>query len=348
MDLSGLTRPVVPPVRVDPEGVSGPTRKAARGPRWRRSSKGLVVPAEVDAAVVDQRVVEAAAVLPDDWGGVTGWAALGWMGGRWFDGTPWGGGAARPVTLAIGGNRAIRPQPAYGIETSEERLAPHDLVVVDGVRVTTAVRSVAFEMRYASGLRAAVVTLDMACFNDLVSIEEVADLAEHLNGWTGIPQCRAALALAGENVWSPQETDMGLEWELDAGFPRPLHNQPVFDLRGRLLGTPDLLDPEHGVLGQYDGALHLAGAQRMKDLAREEDFRSHGLQCVVKVAGDRRDPTAYFLRLRRAYERAAETPPSRRLWTIEQPSWWQDTTTVAARRALDDHARHRLLAHRIA
>ena len=348
MELSGVTRPVVAPVRVDPSGASGPTRKVARGRRWRWTSKGLVVPAEVDGALLDQRVVEAAAVLPDDWGGVTGWAGLGWMGGRWFDGMPWGGGPGRPVVLAIGGNRAIRPQPSYAILTTEERLAPHDLITVDGVRLTTATRSVAFEMRYARSLREAVTTLDMACFNDLVSIDEVAAYAENLNGWTGIPQCREALALADENVWSPQESEMGLEWELDGGFPRPLHNQPLFDLDGRPLGTPDLLDPVNGVIGEYDGGLHLAGAQRARDLVREEGFRSHGLEYVVKVAADRRDPAAYLRRLRRSYERAAHIPSSRRRWTVEPPSGWRDTTTVAARRALDDYWRERLLAHRTA
>src|SRR5689334_14888776 len=146
MDLSGVTRSVAAPVRVDPEGRAGPTRGAARGAGWRFSSRGLVVPADVDGSTVDQRVTEAAAVLPADWGGITGWAALGWCGGIWFDGTPWGGGQVRPVTLAVGGNRAIRPQPSYGIVTSEERLAPTDLVTVGGVRVTSAVRSVIYEM----------------------------------------------------------------------------------------------------------------------------------------------------------------------------------------------------------
>src|SRR5262245_54880967 len=115
MDLSGVRRDVVVPVRVDPEGKTGPTPHAARGPRWRCSSRGLFVPADVDATSVDQRVVEAAGALADDWGGITGWAALGWMGGRWFDGTPWGGGEPRPVVRAVGGNHWVREQPGLPI-----------------------------------------------------------------------------------------------------------------------------------------------------------------------------------------------------------------------------------------
>jgi hypothetical protein len=346
MDLSGVPRPVAVPVRRDGSGLTGPTPKAARGPGWRRTSRGLYVPAGVDPTVVDQRVVEAAAVLPEGWGGVTGWAALAWTGSTWFDGMPWGGGPPRPVTLAVGGNRAIRAQPAFA--TSEERLGPRELVVVDGVRITTAVRSACFEMRYARDVRDAVITLDMACFNDAVSVDEVSAYAGELSGWTGIPRCREAIPLARENSWSPRESGMRLVWELDAHLPSPLCNVPVFDPDGRLLGVPDLIDPVAGVLGEYDGALHLEGARRSRDVGREHLFRTHGLEHVTMLAGDVRDPGAFIARLVAAYERAVDVPASRRRWTVEPPPWWCDTTTVSARRALSDAVRRRLLAHRVA
>jgi hypothetical protein len=66
------------------------------------------------------------------------------------------------------------------------------------------------------------------------------------------------------------------------------------------------------------------------------------------LTGDVRDPTAFLARLEAAYDRASDIPASRRRWTLEQPPWWQDTTTVARRRALDEHLRDRLLAHRAA
>lgn len=355
MDLSGVTRDVVVPVRIDRSvqsgrvgrsGRRGPTPDEAKGPHWRCSSRGLYVPAHVDATRVDQRTVEAAAALPGEWGAVTGWAGLSWIESVWFDGTPWGGGPVRPVTLAVGGNRAIRPQP--GIATSEERLLETDVILVDGVRVTTAVRSVCFEMRYARSLRDAVISLDMACFNDAVSLDEVAAYAATLSGWTGIPRCRAAIPLARENCWSPQEAGMRMCWEVDAGMPPPVCNVPVFGPDGRLLGTPDLLDPVAGVAGEYDSALHLTGQARSRDERREHLFRSHGLEYVTMLTGDAGDPTHFIRRLLAAYDRAADIPASRRRWTIEPPGWWRDTTTVEARRALDADTRRRLLAHRAA
>jgi hypothetical protein len=130
------------------------------------------VPADVDRSVPEQRIVEAAAVLPS-YGGVTGWAALRWMGARWFDGLAGDGSTMRPVCLVTAGDD-IRPQA--GIQVSAERLAPRELVVVDGIRVTIPVRSVCFEMRYAATVRAAVVAADMAMQADLVSPAELGPL----------------------------------------------------------------------------------------------------------------------------------------------------------------------------
>ncbi|WP_395690710.1 hypothetical protein [Nocardioides sp.] len=331
------------PLPVDPSGERGPTKNQARGPHWRRTSRGLYVPADVDASSTDQRVVEAAAALPEDHGAVTGWAGLAWQRGRWFDGTPWGGGRVRRPTLAVGGNRWARPQPQF--ETSEERLAPADVVVVDGLRITSAVRSVCFEMRYARNELDAAITLSMACYDDLVSIDEATAYAATLNGWTGIPRCRLGLGLAVENAWSPAELVMGELWG-GTGLGLPLHNRPVFDLEGRHLGTPDGIDPVTGVAGQYDGALHLVRAQRSKDIGVEDRLRSHGLEVVTMVASDLRDPTLFLGRLAAAYDRAADIPAHRRQWTIERPDGWHDTSTVAARRALPPELRGRLLRYR--
>ena len=55
---------------------------------------------------------------------------------------------------------------------SQEFLDPCEIVMVDDLAVTPAVRSVVFEMRRAASLGDAVVALDMACYSDLVSIAE--------------------------------------------------------------------------------------------------------------------------------------------------------------------------------
>ena len=150
----------------------------------------------------------------------------------------------------------IRPQT--GVRISAERLDPRDLIVVDGISLTSAVRSTCFEMRYAADERQAAATLSMAAYYDLVSVEELAEYAGRHSGWTGIPQCRKAIPLAEENCWSPVEVEMVVVWRVDAELPGPLCDRPVLDLSGPHIGTPDLLDVEAGVVGQYNGELHLA------------------------------------------------------------------------------------------
>lgn len=329
------------PVRVDPTGAAGPTPSQARGPRWRRSSQGLFVPSDVDPTVVEQRIVEAAAVLPIG-GGVTGWAALRWLGGYWFDGTR-GDGTLRPVDLAAGPGK-VRHQD--GIRISEEYVRVGEVTTVDGMPVTSAVRSVCFLMRHARDVRAAVVALDLAAYNDLVSIDEAARYAATLGIWTGIPQCRQALGLGDENAWSPPETLARLVWVIDAGLSRPLCNRPVFDLDGRHIGTPDLLDEEAGLVGEYDGRLHLAGAQRRRDRDRDHRYRQVGLEVVTLMAGDVAVPVRAAELITEARSRSRFEAESRRRWTVDPPHWWTPTFTVQQRRALDPVAREQLLGLR--
>lgn len=333
-------------MRVDPSGVSGPTPNQARGRYWRRTSSGFYVPAAVSTEAPEQRIVEAAQMIPG-YGAVSGWAALCWQGGRWFRGDDrWVDGVPVPRDVSLATMTHARMQP--GVFISEERLNTREIFLDDGLPLTIPARSVCFEARYAPDLRSAVRFFDMAAFNDLVSLAECAAYLPHLNGWTGVPQCREAFALAEENAWSPREVDMRLVWRPDPTGPRLLCNVPVFDLHGQLIGTPDLLDPVAGIVGEYDGAHHLAGPQRAKDVRREARFRGAGLEYVTMLAADLADPHHFEWRLRECYRRAQRRTADERRWTLERPPWWVPTDTVEQRRALTESQRARLLAHRLA
>jgi hypothetical protein len=302
------------------------------------------VPADVEVTT-EQRIVEAASLLPPN-GGLTGWAALHWAGAtRWFSGTE-ADGTLLPVRLAVGGEN-VRNQS--GIVVCAERLDPRDIIVVDGVRLTTLVRSACFDMRYASSVRAAAVILSMAAYSDHVSVDEMDEYAGRHSGWIGIPKCRAAIPLAEENCWSPMEVDQVLIWRLDAELPRPLCNQPLFDRdTGAHIGTPDLLDVEAGVVGQYHGSLHLERGQNTKDILDEERYRSVGLECFTMVSADRGHPGRMAERMLATRSRARWEAESRRQWTIQYPPWWTPTHTVELRRALTAEQRARFLRYRVA
>jgi hypothetical protein len=323
----GLPPELAWPVRVDDSGRAGPTRMQARGRAWRRTSRGLYVPSST-ARSLEQRIVEAAAVTPA-YGAVTGWAALRWWGGSWFDGTH--GCVELPVTIALM-DSSIRRQA--GIAISEERLNPTEIQPHRGLRLTVPAYALLFEIRHLDAPDRALALAEMAAYDDLVSRDELAMLVARSAGWDGIGRGRTVVALMEENAWSPAEVTMRRVWVRDAGLPPPLPNRPVFDLQGRHLATPDLIDPVAGVVGEYDSEFHLDRTRRRRDLERDDRYRAVGLEPVVMVTGELADPWRFVGRLRAAYGRAARASASPRCWTIEQPQWWVPTETVAQRRAL--------------
>lgn len=271
---------------------------------------------------------------------VTGWAGLDWLGAAWFDGTS-DGVRPRPVTVVT--RRNVRAQS--GFRVSQEFLHPDEIVVVDGLPVTVAVRSVAFEMRFADDLSAAVEAIDMACYSDLVSIAEVAAYVKQLGPVTGVQRARDALAEAEENSWSPRETRLRGVWTRWAALPPPRCNVPVFTLDGRHVGTPDLIDPSTGLTGLYHGDSHLSLVGASKDNRQDAEFRELGLEPVAVFATDWRDLDDLTRRLVAAARRA-QARGGPRAWTLEKPSWWTSTETVVQRRALSEWEKKRYLRYR--
>ena len=225
-----------------------------------------------------------------------------------------------------------------------ERCDHRELEVVDGLRLSSAARSVCFEMRYAAHLDAALSALEMACFHDLVSVEEASAWIDLHPSYTGIEQARQARDRADENAWSPREHFLRKWWLPEV--PTLVCNHPVFDRNGRHLGTPDVIDPRTGVMGEYDGGLHLDRARRGLDVRREHDFRTHGLEPVTMLADDAFNPGPFKMRLKAAYLRAEQRPASEHRWTLELPDWWVPTFTVEQRRALSESQRRAWLKNR--
>jgi hypothetical protein len=336
MDLSGITRSgLVLPVKVDRAGIEGPTSREAAGPHWRSPYRGWHVPATVDDTLAEQRIVEAAAVLPAG-AAVTGWAGLHWAGGRYFGGTTRGGRERLPVPIALDNKRRLRRQA--GIELCEEFLDPDDVIDIDGLPITRHVRSVCRLLRRTRGLEDRVQILDMAAFDDLCSPGEVEDYArDRLAGRPHVARVWQAVPYAEENSWSPMEPIMRLTW-IQSGRGRPLTNMPLFDHDGRHLVTPDLIDPMAGVAGEYNGAPHAGLDPRERDLEREELYRYLDLELVTMMSADVAGRERFVRRLASAYQRATARRRTG-AWTMAQPGWWVDTSTVAKRRALSDHER---------
>ena len=295
---------LVRPVRVDPEGDSGPRRGTAAGPAWRTSSHGLVVPADVPQTV-EQRILEAAVRLPED-GMVTGWAALRLAGAAYFDGlaerTP------RPVPVLLPHTSRIRG-PGVLVERTRGRLP--DPVVRHGMPCAPGNLALLHELRRTASARAAGVMVDMALAARVADLEGLRQVASVRR-----PTAAAAYALerACAECRSPRESEMLQVWESDVGFPRPLMNREVLDLSGRVIAVVDLLEVESGTYGEYNGASHRSRERQRRDEARADALRGVGLEGFVLVAGD--SERVWRERMASARGRALWLPEDRRRWRL--------------------------------
>jgi hypothetical protein len=119
-------------------------------------------------------------------------------------------------------------------------------------------------------------------------------------------------------------------WVLDAGLPRPLVNQPLFDRRGRLLGYPDLLDVEAGLVGEYDGEDHRRARRHSSDVDREARMRDVRLEVTRATGIDLADRRALATRIQTARRRAPFVAPASRGWTTTAPAWFRPALPLDA------------------
>ena len=312
---TGLVRPV----RVDPLGLTGPTKAAASGPRWRRTSPGFYVPVGVSDDLPEQRILEQSMRLPDG-GAVTGWAACRLLGASFFDGLDQDGRTRLPVPLWVGDLAQLSRDDRF--ETLRDRIHPAELTSRGGIPCARPVRALFDQARKASDVREAVVGVDMMAAAELVSVQQLRSYLNTVGGVRGVPLVRTAVGLASEHSRSPGETRTRLVWVLDAGLETPLVNPPVFDRRGNLLGIADLFDPGAGVVGEYDGADHRSALRHSKDVDREARLRDAGLE-VFRVTGpDLREPGRIVERIHAARRRALWLAPGQRGLTLELPPDW--------------------------
>jgi hypothetical protein len=309
---------VVLPVPVDPSGRRGPTRGAARGPGWRRTSRGYYVPSWVDAELPEQRVAEAVPLLAPN-GAVTGWGALIMNCVGFLDGRGPCGRRRLPVTLTQGRHQSRTRHP--GVRQRQDPVG--QVRVIAGLPVHEPARALLDEMRLADDLVDAVVAADAVLAARLTSREEMGELLSSHAGWQGIAQARRAVELAEGGSKSPPESRLRMLWVLEARLPRPVVNRPVFSRAGRFLGYPDLLDPEAGMVLEYDGADHRMVRRQTSDNHRQEGLDEHGLQVLRVTSLDMRDHDALVRRIHGVRRRCTFLPPERRAWTLTPPPGWR-------------------------
>lgn len=153
-----------------------------------------------------------------------------------------------------------------GVAARQAKLRADDIDFIDGVHVTTPVRTVSDLLRRMYRPYA-LAAADAFAHAGLVAHEEVVDHVARLKGYRGIVQARSLAALIDARTESPGESWQRLRI-LDAGFPPPDPQFTVVDDFGREMRI-DLPYPELLIGTEFDGReFHTHPVHRQNDAER--------------------------------------------------------------------------------
>jgi len=252
-----------------------------------------------------QRIYDAAELLVPG-AAVGGWAAAHLLGAASIDGLGLDGRREQPVVLLTPTRQHPCPRP--GVRVFRSRLGPDDLVDVDGIPVTSPLRT-AFDLARATTVERGLVSVDTfarAMALDLVLLERY--VRRHPR-YRGVPIARAVVELCDPRSRSAGESRLRFVWLVEAGLPRPEVNPLVLTAMGVVVAMTDLLDPGSGLAGEYDGSTHRELDEHTSDNAREEALEHLGLVIVRATSIDVGPKRAGLVRrLQVGHQRAVNAP----------------------------------------
>ncbi|PJJ55874.1 hypothetical protein CLV56_0073 [Mumia flava] len=182
-----------------------------------------------------------------------------------------------PSLLVPHGSSRVR---APGVRCRQARLAPEEVVEVDGLLVTSPLRTTG-DLARRLWRPYALAAVDGMVRAELVGLAELDEYVRSLRGFPGAPKARELVAYADPGAESPGESWTRLRM-IDAGLPRPCTQIPVVDEYGNDRYF-DLGYRQHLVAAEYDGReFHTTESDRDHDAVRREYFaRRYGWRFVV-------------------------------------------------------------------
>jgi hypothetical protein len=166
-----------------------------------------------------------------------------------------------------------------GCRGGERDLAARDICMVDGVRVTTPLRT-ALDLGCRLGRRDALAALDGFMRIHGITREELEAELPRYRRRRGVVQLRRLVAIADSRAESPGESWTRLE-VISAGLPAPEPQYWVYE-RGRKVFRLDLAYPHSRVVVEYDGReFHDSPQQRAADRRRRTWLRNRGWTVIV-------------------------------------------------------------------
>ncbi|CAN5527448.1 hypothetical protein BH09ACT8_BH09ACT8_62100 [soil metagenome] len=172
-------------------------------------------------------------------------------------------------------------RPPAGIVARNERIDADEIVVVDGMLVTSTVRT-AFDLGRHLPRGSAVMHLDALARATAVQRDPIRVLAQRYPGSRGIARAAAAIDLMDAGAESPKETWVRLVL-IDAGLPRPRTQIRVSD--GSRTAYIDLGWDEPMVGFDYEGDHHRSERRTyVGDIGRYEMIAGLGWTDIRVVA----------------------------------------------------------------
>ena len=192
-----------------------------------------------------------------------------------------------------------RVQSRQGIAVHHLRsLAPRDVTVVDGLRCTTAARTLV-DLAGRPACHDLGPLCEQAEFLGLLDLPAIAELIERMGRPHGSRRLRETLAVTalGTAAAGSRLERRVLRALLDAGLPRPVLQQP-FRLPGLGRIRVDFWWPAQRLVVEADGPHHDRPLQRTKDRARDVALAAQGIAVVrVRARDFDADPAAEIARI---------------------------------------------------
>jgi hypothetical protein len=179
------------------------------------------------------------------------------------------------------GHARVRRREARG---GERDLKPEDIMSVDGVRVTTPLRT-CMDLGSKLSRRNALACMDAFMRLHRISRGDLGTALPRFSGRRGVVQLRDLIRLA-----DPRAESSGESWTrlaiIDAGLPAPVP-QVWVTFGGRKLFRLDLAYAKAKVAVEYDGEeFHTSPERRRADQMRRKWLRDHGWTVIVVRKSD--------------------------------------------------------------
>lgn len=270
------------------------TRRRLRGPGFCELGRDTYVAASVP---VDARLRVLGAALEVPGAVVGGWSAVTLLG---VDAVPEGA----PIELVVGPRHLRRVRP--GRTLRQDVLGEHEMVHVDGVGVTSPVRT-ALDLASRGDHVEGVVAVDALAHEFGFHPDELLEHPVLRDNPRGRRRLEAVVADADARAESPPETRTRLLLRGAAGIPEPVPQLVVCDDRGLFVGRVDFGWRELRTALEYQGDHHRADKRQWRrDAVRTTELAAAGWLVLPITAHDLFvDPRGFVHRVRVALARRA-------------------------------------------